>query len=66
MDWDAMQYEQKGYIKGSSAIIKDTDVPIVIVSNPKVNDDGQIYLWVALQNDTFTKFKINIKDIKLV
>jgi hypothetical protein len=65
MDWKLVQYEQQGYVKGASARIKDDDTPIVLVSNPKLINNI-IHVWVALQQDTFTRFLININDIELI
>jgi hypothetical protein len=62
----ALDDAYKGYIKGKSARAISTGIDVVLVSNPKVAVDNNIYVWVAMQFDTHVRYMANITDLQLI
>jgi hypothetical protein len=63
---DAMEYEQKGFLKGANAIIKTSGLRVVLMSNPKTDEvDGKIRVWVAMEFDTHVRYLAILDDLQL-
>jgi hypothetical protein len=62
----AIDAEHQGYIKGKSARTMSTGIEVVLVSNPKVAVDNNIYVWVAMQFDTHVRYMADITDLYLM
>ena len=62
----ALDAEYRGYIKGKSAMAVSTGIEVVLVSDPKVAVDNNIYVWVAMQFDTHVRYMANITDLQLI
>jgi hypothetical protein len=62
----ALDAEYRGYIKGKSARTMSTGIEVVLVSNPKVAVDNNIYVWVAMHFDTHVRYMANITDLYLM
>jgi len=64
---DAIDYENEGYVKGASALIKISNYEVIIVSNPKVDElDGIVKVWAAMGFDPYVRFLCDVKDLTLV
>lgn len=60
------EYEQRGYRKGASAKLKLNNSTVIIVSNPKIAQDNSVYVWVAMELDTYVRYKANIDNLELL
>jgi hypothetical protein len=60
-----VQYEKQGYRKGAVAKVLSTGNNVILVSNPKIHNN-KVYVWVAMQHDTYLKYIVNIDDLELV
>lgn len=60
------EYEQRGYRKGASAKLGLNNNTVIIVSNPKIADDDSVYVWVAMELDTYVRYKVNIDNLQLL
>lgn len=60
---DVMDYEQQGFIKGATAKLNSTGYDVVLISNPKLDIDNRIKVWVAMGFDTHVRFLSEIDDI---
>jgi len=62
---NAIEYEQQGFIKGASAKVKFTGYKVVLVSSPKVDVDGVVKAWAAMEFDTHVRFLASLDDLEL-
>lgn len=60
-----IDYEKRGYRKGASAKLKLTGANVILVSNPKIEDDTP-YVWVAMELDTYVRYKAKIDNLELL
>lgn len=60
-----VEYEKRGYRKGASARLKLNGTNVIIVSNPKI-EDGTPYVWVAMELDTYVRYKAKIDNLELL
>jgi len=60
-----VEYEKRGYRKGASAKLQLTGERVVIISNPKFQDN-KIYVWVAMELDTNLRYMVEVEYLDLV
>ena len=64
---DAIDYEQKGYIKGADARVKSSGYKVILVSNPKYDaTDNKIRVWVAMDFDVHVRYLALVDDLELI
>jgi len=60
-----VEYEQQGYRKGTSAKVISTGEVVLLVSNPKVKDQ-KVFVWVAMEDDTYVRYLVNVNDLQII
>jgi hypothetical protein len=60
-----VEYEQQGYRKGTSAKVISTGEVVLLVSNPKV-ENQKVFVWVAMEDDTYVRYLVNVNDLQII
>lgn len=60
-----VEYENRGYRKGTSAKIISTGESVLLVSNPKI-EDGFVFVWVAMNDDTHVRYMVKVNDLQII
>ena len=63
---NAIDYEQKGFVKGATARMSSGQ-RVILVSSPKTDDtDGKTRVWAAMEFDTHVRYLAIVDELELV
>lgn len=63
---NAIDYEQKGFVKGAIARMSSGQ-RVILVSSPKTDDtDGKTRVWAAMEFDTHVRYLAIVDELELV